>query len=263
MAPTPNIILFGESGSGKSSIVNMIAQRHLATVSSSVNGCTFTSARYTIDFLDTKFNVYDTAGLDEGEAGTVPKQKAIVQLFRLLKSLDTGVNLLVFCMRGPRIKEAAHKNWRLFHEIICRRQVPIILAVTGLEQETDMDDWWVRNKGAFQRYEMYPQGVACITATRGKLLKSGAHRLDEEYEESMKKMRKLIESQCREQPWAVQPIEWFRDIVTVSYESRYLRDPIEHRHVRTVAGSAIEELVKRCEMSEAEARNLGEMLSMV
>ncbi|KAG5641113.1 hypothetical protein DXG03_005976 [Asterophora parasitica] len=243
--------------------LSSIAECDLANISSGVDGCTFTSSCYSVNFLGTAFNVYDTAGLDEGQSGTVPKQEAIVQLFRLLRSLDSGVNLLVFCMRGPRIKEAAHKNWRLFYEIICRRQVPIILAVTGLEQETDMDGWWVRNKGAFQRYEMYPHGVACITAMRGKLLKSGAHRLDDEYAESTLKMQTLINSTCLEHAWKVSPLEWLRDIVTVSYESRFCGDTIEHRHVSTITGAAVQELIDRCEMSSEEARKIGEVLSQV
>ncbi|KAF8063594.1 hypothetical protein FPV67DRAFT_1507230 [Lyophyllum atratum] len=108
---------------------------------------------------------------------------------------------------------------------------------------------------------MYPQGVACVTATRGKLLKSGAHRLDEEYEESKQKMWNLLKAQTLEQPWKVQPIEWFKDTVTVTYESRLCRDPIEHRTVKTVAGSAMAELVSRCEMTDTEARKLGVDLS--
>jgi len=260
MAPTPNIIFFGESGSGKSSIINMIAESELATVSSSVNGCTFTNTRYPVVIRGTNFNVYDTAGLDEGDNGTVPKQQAIIQLFRLLKSVDTGVNLLVFCMRGPRIKEAAHKNWRLFHEVICRRQVPIVLVITGLEQEADMDDWWVRNKGAFQKYGMHPQGAACITAIRGKRLKSGAYAFEEEYEESKAKVWNLLRTQSLAQPWKVQPIEWFRDIIHSTYSTRWCRTT-EHQHVETVAGSAIQELVSRCEMTKDDAKKLGEALS--
>jgi 50S ribosome-binding GTPase len=264
MPPTPNVILFGESGSGKSSIVNMVAESPLAVVSSSVNGCTFASARYTVNIQGSTFNIYDTAGLDEGDNGTVPKNDAIVQLFRLLKSLDTGVSLLVFCMRGPRIKEAAHRNWRLFHEIICRNKVPIIMAITGLEQEEVMDEWWVRNKGAFQKYGMNAQGVGCITATRGKLSRSGGHRFDEEYEESREKMWRLLRAHHLETPWRMEPIEWFSTIVNVTYESRlcsFLFGMKEKRTVETVVGPGIRQLVDRCEMTEEEARKLGEMLS--
>ncbi|KAG5638125.1 hypothetical protein H0H81_001728 [Sphagnurus paluster] len=271
--PPPNVILFGESGSGKSSIVNMLAQRPCAQTSSSVKGCTFIANSYPIEILGTTFNIYDTAGLDEGDQGNVPKKEAIVQLLRLLKSLDTGVSLLVFCMRGPRIKESAHRNWRLFHEVICRRKVPIVLAVTGIEQEYDMDEWWIRNKGAFQDYDMFPNGVACITAIRGKPLKDrnrqplqdsegrDIYSLDDEYRESMEKTGKAIKTQYRTEPWKVEPVEWFRDIVTVSYKTRCLRAPIEYKETRTVAGAAIQELAKALLISQEEAERMGKALS--
>lgn len=241
----------------------MIAESPVATVSSSVNGCTFQSTRYTVDIMGKSFNLYDTAGLDEGDAGTVPKNDAIMQLFRLLKSLDTGINLLVFCMRGPRIKDAAHKNWRLFHEIICRNRVPIIIAITGLEQEEVMDEWWVRNKGAFQQYGMYPQGVGCITAIRGRRFKSGGYMFDDEYEESKEKMRRLLRTQHLENSWRIEPVEWFSTIVNVTYSSgRCPWDKMkEHRSVETVVGPGIRQLVERCEMTEEEAKTLGSMLS--
>ena len=267
MFPIPNVVLFGETGSGKSSIINMISESQVAAVSSGVRGCTFHSARYTVKVHGQPFNVYDTAGLDEGDSisGTVPTNEAVVQLFRLLKSLDTGVNLLVFCMRGPRIKDTAHKNWRLFHEIVCRRRVPIVLAITGLEQEEVMDEWWIQNRGAFQRYGMFPQGVACITATRGRRLGSdgGGYRLDEEYEESKRKMWGMLRAHCLQVPWRVKPVEWFSTVVDVWWEERMCHSPREHRSVRQVVGPGIEELVNRCEMSEDEAKMLGDMLSRV
>ncbi|KAG6868662.1 hypothetical protein C0993_012467 [Termitomyces sp. T159_Od127] len=90
-------------------------------------------------------------------------------------------------MRAPRIRDNTYKNWRLFHDIICDGNVPIILVITGLEQEKIMGQWWFENKGTFQKYGMHPNGVACITdtrssATRRNQLKSGDHRLVEEHE---------------------------------------------------------------------------------
>ncbi|KAF8232781.1 hypothetical protein L208DRAFT_1396845 [Tricholoma matsutake] len=263
----------------------MVAGNSVAAVSSSIHGCTFTSERYAVNILGSMFNLYDTAGLGAGDVGIVPGNEAIVQLFRLLKSLDTGVNLLVFCMRGTpsRIKDAAH-NWRLFHEIICRNQVPIIMAITGLEQEVVMDEWWVRNKSAFQQYGMYPQGVGCITATQGKHVEHVpqppkafrhpgespspvpvpvAYSLDDEYQESREKMRRLLRAHHLETPWRMQSTEWFSTVVNVTYSSGtwpWSRTK-EHRTVETVVGPGIRQLVDRCEMTEDEATHLGDMLS--
>ncbi|EGO19600.1 hypothetical protein SERLADRAFT_402103 [Serpula lacrymans var. lacrymans S7.9] len=247
----PNIILFGSTGSGKSSIVNMIADspadRPIANMSSGATGCTFKSDKYQCRILGSLFNIYDTAGLDEGGTGTVPREDAIVQLYQLIRKLDTGVSLLVYCMRAPRIQDSAHKNWKLFYEVFCREKVPIVIIITGLEHEDPMDDWWDRNKGAFQRNEMRPSGFACTTATRGKRKQSGKYQLEEEYSESQEKVWKLIKYNHLEEPWKVEKIEWF------TYMMRCLK-----RHKE--AGPPIHQLVTRCEMTEEEAIQLANKL---
>jgi hypothetical protein len=148
------------------------------------------------------FHIYDTAGLNEGEKGRVPSTEAIVQLYSLLQSLDTGVNLLVFCMRGPRLKSVAHHNWRFFHDIVCQHKVPIVLAITGLEHEVVMDDWWQDNKSAFQEQGLLPNGVACITAIKGK-----NNAFEAEYEESRVKMHRVLTECAFRRPWKAKPVE--------------------------------------------------------
>lgn len=44
----PNIIIFGETGTGKSSVINMLDGRLIADVSSGASGCTFHSSPYEV-----------------------------------------------------------------------------------------------------------------------------------------------------------------------------------------------------------------------
>lgn len=136
-----NVVIFGETGVGKSSIVNMLSAKDVAKTSNGTKGCTFHSTAYDIDVLGRPMTLHDTAGLDEGEAGHIPKAEAIVQLYKLIRSLSDGVSLLMFVMRAPRIKDSAAKNWQFFSKIICQGQVPAVIVVTGLELEEDMDKW--------------------------------------------------------------------------------------------------------------------------
>jgi len=161
-----NVVFFGETGVGKSSLINMLAGSNVAQTSSKATSCTLESRGYPVKISKSLFYLVDTAGLEEGDQGRVPKSDAIVQLYTLLKQMEDGVSLLVFVMR-PKITDGVVNNWRLFQEVICKYQVPAVVIITGLENEEDMDDWWVMNKETFREYGIQPDGNACVTATRG------------------------------------------------------------------------------------------------
>jgi len=257
-----NIILFGESGAGKSSVVNMLStNEHTADISSGARGCTFESRSFDIDVLGHPTTIWDTAGLDEGDAGRIPKSEAIVLLYKLLRSLSDGVSLLMFVMRAPRIKGSVPQNWKLFYEIICQKKVPIVIVITGLENEENMDEWWWENKGAFQNYDIHPTGFACITASRGKRNRDGRGKFDDEYENSREKVQRLIRSTCLTSPWCVPAAEWFKNIINVTFRSEgymcgLLKKNVRHEEIHEVAGEALKQLVSICGMPEKEAQDL-------
>jgi hypothetical protein len=250
----PNVIVFGETGAGKSSIINLVRGAYVARTSSDSVGCTFHSEYYDVSIEGMQFRFHDTAGLDEGQGGTIVKKEAIIQLYQLLRKLESGVSLLIFCMRGPRIKESCVRNWQLFWDIICQRRVPLLLAVTGLEGEKDMDAWWENNKDYFTNYMLYPNSVACITADRGKKRASG-YVYDEEYRESQLKMKKAVRSVYRREPWRVGRAEWFQTVVETSIKSG--KGGVEEiKTSKTVLGSATNELIDRKIMTKEEAEDL-------
>ena len=248
----PNIVFFGAAGSGKSSIINMLAGRQVASVANGLKGCTFESSCYEVDINGSTFNLWDTAGLNEAVTGQVPNTDATVSLFRLLKSLNSGLNLLVFCMQGGRIQDVAPMNWRLFHEVICDRKVPIVIAITHLELEKSMDAWWGENRGSFERHEMLAHGVACITASRGKEMAPGVHKLDAEYAESRPKMMDLLSNSHLKKAW-IPPKDWFSTI--------FARSSWLWRWVPLVEKGKVVELGKRCGMTDKEAWAFAGVLS--
>ena len=237
----------------------MIAGKDVAEMSSRATGCTFKSTCFSVHIGEKKFHLHDTAGLDEGQGGTVTKDDAIVQCYELLRKLHTGVNLLIFCMRAPRIKESCSQNWKLFWDIICQRHIPIILVITGLEnEEKSMDDWYTRNKEHFRGYDIHPHAVACVTGIRGKKMRSGEYTFGQEYAESKKKLRKVIRESYLEIPWRVPPAEWVCQILEKSYTSG--KRPEEIIRTREAIGSATKELITRCMMTKEEADSLAKKL---
>ena len=209
-----NIILFGEAGAGKSSIVNLIVGQDVAKVSGSAEGCTFRTDAYKATIGNTTFNIYDTAGLNEGEQGRVPHWTALRELYTLIRQLE-GVSLLIYCLRG-RVKENAKANWTLFNKVICGEKVPIIAVVTGLETYDDPDDWWKDevNQDVFRKNGIIPRAVGCVVSFPGRR-NEHAHI----YAKSQTRLRDLITRNSLRKPWREEKEKWFANIYSETITS--------------------------------------------
>lgn len=165
-----NIVFFGETGTGKSSIINAIAREQLATTSDDAMGCTSYHKRHLVTISGQRFVLFDTAGFGEGPAGRVPDAEARRQLKSLLRQLMSssrspshGIDLLVYCMSSRTFTlPAIIRTYDTFYARVCRKKVPIVIVITGLEKEPNMESWWDKNKGNFENMRF--AGHACVTA---------------------------------------------------------------------------------------------------
>ncbi|EIW86109.1 P-loop containing nucleoside triphosphate hydrolase protein, partial [Coniophora puteana RWD-64-598 SS2] len=189
-----NVIIFGESGVGKSSLVNMLSSddNALAAVSNQALGCTFETEPYQVTIDEREYVLWDTAGLNEGSKGSVSADEACEKLVDLLKQLKGGVHLLVYVVRGTRFRRIIKINYDIFQRVVFRGQVPIVLVATGLENEESMEKWWDENKDDLADNELYFKDHACVTTTKGKISKSGEHIFEEEYDLSKALARLLV-----------------------------------------------------------------------
>ncbi|KAF8899489.1 P-loop containing nucleoside triphosphate hydrolase protein [Gymnopilus junonius] len=172
-----NVIVFGETGVGKSSLINLILGRDKADISSGAKGCTFESTVYSGAIQGNPFNFYDTVGLGEHSSGTVDSAKAVGHLYQLVKRLANsgGIHLLVFVIKCGRVTEAMVKNYSLFFKGFCEEKLSIVIAVTGCENDEPMDQWWVENEDSFRNAGMVFDGHACVCASKGRRI-NGAQR---------------------------------------------------------------------------------------
>jgi tRNA U34 5-carboxymethylaminomethyl modifying GTPase MnmE/TrmE len=196
MAPglTRNIVIFGETGAGKSSVINLMAGKQIAHISPDSHRCTLHWTEHPITFENgTRYKVFDTVGLEEPRLQTKDYLTAISNAYGLINTLKErgGIDLLLFCIRGGRVTATLQNNYRLFFEFLCEEEVPLVLVVTNLEREVNMEDWYTRNVSHLEKHNIRSAGHACITA---RIHLDGRHR--DKYEESRGILRRAVEAHC-------------------------------------------------------------------
>ncbi|KAG1761986.1 hypothetical protein EDD22DRAFT_893801 [Suillus occidentalis] len=240
------------TGAGKSSLINLMAEKEVAHTSPDMQRCTMHWQKFNIDFNKNSYTVFDTIGLEEPQLGIKEYLESVENAYRLIKELDSqgGIDLLLFCVRAGRVTATLQSNYRLFHEFLCEKKVPIVLAITNLEREHRMEDWWLRNHHTFDKYQIHVAGHACITA---------ANRLDgrhkDLYEESRITIRKIVEqftADGKKQTWAggdnlfVSLMRRLRGLLAGSPNVRK-KDLVPH-------------LTKRCGITPDVAKQLADMI---
>lgn len=240
-----NIILFGETGVGKSSVINLIAERSVAEVSPDADGCTMNSTDYQFTIGSRKITIWDTVGLEEPQMGINGYYTAIVKAYSLIQKLSKagGVDLLLFCIRGNRVTATTQSNYRLFYEVLCDKQVPIALVITHLEREHKMEDWWTRNEGNILKYGIKCAGHACVT---------GITNREEKVRESREAIRHLLSQHGGQGRFTMPPDPWFIRL-------------LEHLASLVSTNSSLGKdvsriLTKRCGLDEETAQSLAAQL---
>ncbi|KAF7969664.1 hypothetical protein HWV62_26713 [Athelia sp. TMB] len=203
-----NVIVCGQAGVGKSSIINMLAGKEIATTSNDMIGCTFKSEPYVVARPGHRaITLWDTAGLDEGPTGRVTALAAMKNIFKLTSQLSesTGLSLIIYVVKGKLVGNIV-KNYLLF-KAFCDDKVPLALVVTGLDDVDDKVAWWGRNERYFKQAGLLSAGHACIVATKQP------HTADA-YDQSTEEVFDLIETTSLSTPWATESRNWFIRVVT-------------------------------------------------
>lgn len=185
-----NIVIFGAMGAGKSSLINLIADQNIAKTGSNLQRCTLTWTKYVLPRLfnnELQYNIFDTMGIENPELELEPVEyhRSIKNASQLLRELDEcgGTSLLVYCVQKGRDGGALRSNYQLFREVLYQRRVPVVMVVTGLEDEEVMEKWWERNRTTLEASEIVVEGHACVTTLKNEA----------KYEASREAVRELIQ----------------------------------------------------------------------
>ncbi|OAX34718.1 hypothetical protein K503DRAFT_671809, partial [Rhizopogon vinicolor AM-OR11-026] len=198
-----NVVVCGEVGAGKSSLINLIMGSNVAITAAGTAGCTSRYTPYDVMIGEQCFKLWDTAGLYEGSEGVVPAATARKNLTAFLRGLDQaeGVHLLIYCVRGARARAvgALLTNYKIFPSVISDGKVPIVIVVTCLEDvRPQMEDWWNRNKNELAQLGIQFSGHACVTTLKDDPMESPD--ILERRAQSYQEVCQLILNNCSQTP---------------------------------------------------------------
>ncbi|KAF9222635.1 hypothetical protein BS17DRAFT_783164 [Gyrodon lividus] len=242
-----NILIVGEVGVGKSSLVNLITDKKCAITSNGARSCTLQSQEYSTTLGSVELSLHDTAGLHEavGQMKMDAYLDAVHQAYTLISKLESsgGISLLVFCMKAGRISAPMQQTYNLFVEVLCNYKVPVVIAVTHLETYDCMEQWWSENENLISEYGLKSVGHACITATPGY-----KNMFMDRYEQSRQTIRKLLLDYSEHPSWKEDKAHWVKRVVL------HIRNWLPARRRNRLDGSGLrKKLTKRCGFSVEDA----------
>lgn len=123
-----HVILFGKSGSGKSTITNALLGDNIVETGDGFKGVTLSCNTYTSK--SSEYVVVDTIGIGETEHGSIPHQQAVEQLENFLTTLTFPLHHVCF-VKEAGIFDAIDENyWNVFLKIFgnCKRNFIVIIT---------------------------------------------------------------------------------------------------------------------------------------
>jgi len=108
-------ILAPAKGAGKSSVMNLMTARQVATISPDSRRCTMHWTEYTVTFDNkTQYQVFDTVGLGGPLIQPQEYLSAITNVRGLINALKErgGTNLLLFYIRGRRVTATTQSHYK-------------------------------------------------------------------------------------------------------------------------------------------------------
>ncbi|CAI2182565.1 11741_t:CDS:1 [Funneliformis geosporum] len=153
MSEQNSVVLFGLTGTGKSTISNMLIQ---GDIHDEKNAFKVNDAAVGVSFnincsSNEKFIVYDTIGVGEPFDGTVPHQKAVNELRNYFSTCQVPLNYIAYVKKKGRITDDDHKQFKILKEIFEGGETNFIIIITECGQK-----WVDKNLKDLKKFGDYP-----------------------------------------------------------------------------------------------------------
>lgn len=158
-----NVLLFGETGVDKSSIIELIIGQQIGDAAP---GAPYYLMKHTaeITLRERRFKLWEVSS-STALMGLFQRLIAKRRLRASYNKLhrDGGAPLLLYCMRGTSAPTIS-REYQDFNDIVGSTScVSIAAVVDGLEES--LDDWWTKYEGDLKRLGMQFSHHMCITSS--------------------------------------------------------------------------------------------------
>ncbi|KAG1792870.1 kinase-like domain-containing protein [Suillus variegatus] len=156
-----NVLLFGEAGVDKSSIIQLIVGQN---ITDAAPGAPYSMLKRTagVTLRERRFELWEVSSSISFFPRFIAKWRLRASYKRLYR--DGGAPLVLYCMKGTSTPTAS-REYQDFTDIVGSTScVSISAVVDGLEESlTNMDDWWTKYKGDLIRLGMQFSNHVYIT----------------------------------------------------------------------------------------------------
>ncbi|KAI6018392.1 hypothetical protein EDC04DRAFT_454647 [Pisolithus marmoratus] len=140
-SPGFNVLVMGETGSGKSSVVNLLVGTKVAEVSNEASACTTKTIGHTATIqgktTPMKMHIWEVVGFNQPEDRY---GKALDMDLDPIFQANARVDVILFCMQGSRLRNTPTRIFEHLNNVLGGRIV--VPVITNLEREEDMESWW-------------------------------------------------------------------------------------------------------------------------
>ena len=150
-------MIMGETGVGKSSVVNLIAGNAIAKISPDSNPCTVNTTRHRTSAGPIPVNIWEVAGFNQPKDSNVEE----IDLGPVLADSTAAVDAVLFCMRAGRPTATTASCFK-FVKTLFGKEVPIVLVMTCLERN-GMERWWEQNEERLSGMGVKGMEHVCVT----------------------------------------------------------------------------------------------------
>ena len=151
-----NIMIMGEIGVGKSSVVNLIAGKAIAEISPDSKPCTVNTTRHCTSAGPISVNIWEVAGFNQPKDSNVD-----IDLGPVLADSTAAVDAVLFCMRAGR-PTATTTTFFKFVRTLFGEEVPIVLVMTFLERN-GLESWWRQSEKCLSGMGVKGTDHVCVT----------------------------------------------------------------------------------------------------